>query len=223
MKTKLQKILTNKWSVASVGLCFAFGAYAASTPQLTQSITDGAKSLDIVDGSGAPVASPAAAFGALAFSFTNQTSTATNVFTATQKIRVSNPTSTATWTVNLGATNTATWTSGGNHYDFNDTTGSGYADGADTDTYGGQLTVDLSTPVVRAGVPDNTACPIANVSSGATDSFVEGSVDSIDLASGSASAPAYCRFDLTGVNLSQKIPASQPSGTYNLNMTVTVI
>lgn len=223
MKTKIQKIFTSQWSalILMVFALVATGAYAATTPTLNQTINAGAKSVDIVDGAGSPVASPSAAFGALSFSFNTQDATASNIFTASQKIRVSNPTSTATWTVSIaGSAANALWTDGGNTYDFNDT--AGYTDGGDTDTKGGQLTVDPSG-ATRVGVPDSTACPIANVTLGGSDSFTEGGVDSIDLLNGSASAPTFCRWDLTGVNLTQKIPAGQPSGSYAISMTVTII
>ena len=144
MKTKTmptgrraKNLISKKWLILAIILGFsgAVGVYAATTPQLNQTISDGAKSVDIVDSGGSTVASPSATFGALTFSFNTQDATSSNVFTSSQRIRVSNPTSTATWTVNIaGSASTALWTAGGNTYDFNDS--SGYTDGADTDTKG---------------------------------------------------------------------------------------
>lgn len=204
-------------AVAILAMLIGSGAYAATTPQLTQAIAEGAKSVDIVDAGGVTVASPAATFGALTFSFNTQDATASNVFNSAQRIRVANPTSTAVWSVNIAAsTPTAAWTSGGNTYDFNDT--AGYTDGADTDTKGGQLTVDPSAGVI-AGI---SGCATTNVTAGTSDAFVEGTNNSIDLFSGASGAATFCRWDFTGTNLSQKIPAGQPAGSYSLSMTVTI-
>jgi hypothetical protein len=212
------KISKKSLIVAFFGLVLGSGVvYAATTPQLNQTISDGAKSVDIVDAGGVPVASPSATFGALSFSFNTQDATASNIFTSAQRIRVSNPTSTATWSVNIaGSAPTAVWTAGGNTYDFNDT--SGYTDGADTDTKGGQLTVDPSAGTI-AGV---SGCATTNVTAGTSDSFVEGTTNSIDLFSGAAGASTYCRWDFTGANMTQKIPAGQPSGSYSVALTVTI-
>jgi len=176
----------------------------------------GIKSIDIVDGSGNSVGSPSISFSSKNFSFDTQDATATFGISS-QKIRVDNETSTATWTANLaGSATTATWTSGSNHYDFND--GSGYTDGADADSYGGQMTVDPSTGTI-AGV---SGCSTSNVSVGASDSFVEGTNNSIDLFSAAAGASTPCKWDLTGVSLTQKIPASQPAGSYAINLVLTI-
>lgn len=219
MQNKKQSIINRKWLYLAtiLGFMSAVGAYAATTPQLNQTISDGARSVDIVDAGGSPVASPTANFGALTFSFDTQDATSTGIFTASQKIRVSNPTSTATWSVNIaGSAPTALWTAGGNTYDFNDS--SGYTDGADTDSKGGQMTIDPSGATI-AGV---SGCSTSNVTAGASDSFIETTNNSIDLFSGASGAATYCRWDLTGVNLTQKIPAGQPSGSYALSMTITV-
>lgn len=217
MKTKN---VVNRKSLIIAALALLLGssaAYAATTPQLNQTISDGAKSVDIVDAGGVTVASPSATFGALSFSFNTQDATATNVFTAAQKIRVSNPTSTATWSVNIAASApTAVWTAGGNTYDFNDT--SGYTDGVDTDTKGGQMTIDPSAGTI-AGV---SGCANTNVTAGTSDSFIETTNNSIDLFNGASGASTYCRWDFTGTNLTQKIPAGQPSGSYSLSMTITI-
>ena len=191
-----------------------------------QSITAGSLSMDIVDDDGASVGSPSVDFAEKSFSFDTQDSKGYFAPTGAkeERIRVSNPTGTATWVVNLGAVSTASWTDGSKHYDFNDA--GGYTDdGAttDADSYGGQMTVDPSGGT-QSGVPSSTACPITNVSVGSEDSFVEGSKNSIDIFTAASGAPTYCRFDYVGVadNITQKIPAGQAAGSYSLSMTVTV-
>lgn len=219
MKTK--KIISlMKVAIASIIVTMPIAVaniYAANTPQFNQTISEGAKSVDIVDAGDVTVASPAVAFSAANFSFNTQDTTGT-LGAAAAKIRIANPTSTATWTVNLAASApSAVWTAGGNTYDFNDT--NGYTDGADTDTKGGQMVVNPAGGTL-AGV---SGCATTNVNKGTSDSFVEGSMDSIDLVSGAAGATTFCRWDLTGVALTQKVPAAQAAGSYSMNMTLTVI
>lgn len=200
-------------------LSFITSAYvwANGTSSLNQTISDGTLATDIVDGSGNSVSSPSITFGSATFSFNTQDSTGT-LGTASQKIRVSNPTGTAAWTVNLAAsTTTDTWTNGTDTYDFND--GGGYTDGADTDSIGGQLTVDPSSGTLTA---TGSGCTTTNVSKGTSDSFVEGTLNSVDLMSATTGANTYCRWDLTGVGITQKIPAAQKSGAYTINMVLTV-
>jgi hypothetical protein len=224
MNKKIEKSLeiSQKSLITAFVFCVLIWAqtyvYASNQSEFDQTISAGSLSVDIVDGSGNTVGSPAAAFASKSFSFDTQTSAGT-FGTASQKIRASNPTATDTWTVNLaGSATTATWTSGSNHYDFNDSNGSGYTDGADTDSYGGQITVDPSGGTI-AGV---SGCSTSNVSVGASDSFVEGSTDSIDLMSATTGAATSCRWDLTGVALSQKIPAAQTAGSYALTMVLSI-
>lgn len=190
---------------------------ANNQTQLAQSISEGIKSIDIVDGTGTTVASPGANFGALAFSFNTQTGTGT-LGTASEKIRVSNPSSANTWTASIaGSSTTASWTAGANHYDFNDT--SSYTDGGDSDSYGGQLTVNPSVGTL-AGV---SGCATSNVSLGSNNAFAEGTTDSITVASASAGAPAFCRWDITGVGLSQAVPAGQAAGSYTVSLALSIL
>lgn len=213
-----KSVISIRWLVLATISIFVSGSavFAANTPTLNQTINAGSLSVDIVDDSGNTVGSPSVAFSAANYSFDNQDGTGT-LGTASEKIRVYNPTSTETWTVNLaGSATTALWTDGGNTYDFND--GSGYSDGGDTDAKGGQMTINPSAGTL-AGV---SGCATTNVSKGASDSFIEGSVNSIDLMSAAAGAATFCRWDLTGVALTQKIPASQPAGSYSISMTMTI-
>ncbi len=208
--------------LVTLGLLSSIGVVlAANTTTLSQTITNGTLAVDIVDAGGTTVASPSVTFGSTTFSFSSQTTTGT-LGTASQKIRTSNPTSTATWGVALAATSgpTSLWTSGGNTFDFNDT---GATDtGVDVDTKGGQLT--WSGGGTFAGVPDSTACPTTGLSIASSTPYLEGTTNSISVLTGGASATTFCRWDYTSAstNLSQVIPSSQPSGTYTLGMTLTI-
>lgn len=195
----------------------AIKASASNQSQLNQSINDGVRSIDIVDAGGTTVASPSVAFSGATFSFNTQDTTGTLGVSA-QRIRVYNPTSTVTWTASVaGSAITANWTTGSAYYDFND--GSGYTDGGDADSYGGQLLV-APTGGTLAGV---SGCSTSNVSLGANSAFNQGTVDSITLASGAAGAASYCRWDVTNIGLTQRIPASQTSGSYAVNLVLSII
>ena len=198
---------------------FSFGSIsllAADTTQLSQVISDGTLDIAIVDSSGVTVSSPAVSFTAASFAFTPATTTAT-LGASAERLRVSNPTGTATWSLALAATSgsTASWSDGSDNMDFNDPSYS--EDGPDADSLGGRLAVDPSGGTI-AGV---SGCSVSNVSLGSASAFDEGVTDSITLFSASASASTYCRWDLTGVSMSQSIPTSQAGGTYTLDMTLT--
>jgi hypothetical protein len=221
-KTQKSSEISQKSLMVAFVFCVLIWAqthvYASNQSEFDQTINAGSLSVDIVDGSGNTVGSPSVSFASKSFSFDTQTSAGT-LGTASEKIRAANPTATDTWTVNLaGSATTASWTSGSDHYDFNDANGSGYTDGADADSVGGQLTVDPSGGTIT-GV---SGCSTSNVSVGASDSFVEGSTNSIDLMSATTGAATSCRWDLTGVSLSQKIPAAQNAGSYALTMVLSI-
>jgi len=223
MKTKNKKRavkLTKRLLIITVGFIFSVGAqvWAADNSQLNQVISAGTSSVDIVDAAGTTVGSPAVTFGALTFDFDTQDSTGT-LGTSSERIRASNPTSTAVWTANLaGSATTAVWTDGAsNTYDFNDV--NGYTDGADDDTVGGQMTVDPSGGAI-AGV---SGCSTDNITVGASDSYNEETVDDIDLMSAASGAATFCRWDLTGVGLSQGIPAGQDAASYSITMNLTIL
>jgi hypothetical protein len=200
-------------------LLVGINASASNQSELSQTISDGSLSVDIVDGAGSPVASPSVTFGGLSFSFSTQDGTGT-LGTASEQIRAYNPTSGEVWSVNMAATSgaTALWNDGGsNDYDFNDS--SSYTDGGDADGVGGQLNVDPLTSSSIAGVG---TCTTTNVSAGTADAFDEGTTDSIDLMSAAAGSDQYCRWDMTGIDLLQEIPAAQVSGTYTIDMTMSI-
>ena len=218
-RKKWLRLVKNSVIITAV-FVFLVGMQVLANNQATmnQAINDASKSVDIVDGSGVSIANPSIAFGALTYSFDTQNGTAT-FGTASQKIRASNPTSVNTLTVSLaGSSPTALWSDGTHSYDFND--GNGYTDGADTDSVGGQMTVDPSAGTL-AGV---SGCATSNVSKGDSASFAEGTKNSIDLITSTANdANKFCRWDLTGVALTQKIPAGQASGgTYSITLVLSI-
>jgi hypothetical protein len=216
--------MKNKKNIAKIGILATIffllptmKALASNQSQLNQSISDGTRSIDIVDAGGTTVASPSVSFNSASFSFDTQDTTAV-LGVASQRVRIFNPTSTATWTASIaGSAPTASWTAGSNHYDFND--GSSYTDGADADSYGGQLLINPAGATL-AGV---SGCATTNVSLGGSSAFSEGSTDSITIASGASGAPTYCRWDITNIGLTQRIPASQASGSYSLNLVLSIV
>lgn len=183
----------------------------------------GTLDVDIVDGSGAAVANPLVSFGLLTPSLACQQSSAT-LGTSIQKIRLSNGSASNGWSVSIAATagSTALWSSGaGGRYDFNDGSGSpaGCGDGADGDSYAGQLSVNPSV----ATITPMSGCSATGVTKGSNATFSEGAVNSIALLSASSSASMYCYWDMTSIPLSQRVPASVPVGTYTLDLTITAV
>lgn len=219
---KYKIIFNNVDKISIIAVVFLLGvgiAMASDTTQLSQSIS-GTLDVQIVDASGNAVSSPNVAFDAKSFSMTFQTSAAT-LGTSTERLRVTNPSGTTdTWTLNVAATSgaTAIWSNGSSTYDFNDAT-AGAGDGADADSIGGQLTINPSAGTI-AGVSGTAT---ANVSLGTSDSFVQATTDSIDLVSAAVGAQKPGQWDLTGVSLSQSIPAAQATGSYNLELALTAI
>lgn len=178
-------------------------------------------STDIVDGSDVSITNPSVTFPTLNRSFSCVTNTG-QLSSATQKIRVTNTTTTPGWSLSIAPTSggSALWTKGGTpaaYYDFNDSGGAGCTD-SDGDGYGGQLSV---VPT-GATITPQSGCSTTGVSLlGSTTGFTGPSA--ITLASGSASTPFYCYWDIIGLSLSQKVPASQAAGTYNVGLTITVV
>lgn len=187
-------------------------AMASNAPTFNQTVNAGTLTFDILQSDGAtPVASPSVAFTALNRSFSCQTNTAT-LGDTNNKMYVTNFATNNTWNISIAATTgqTATWTAGSNTYKFNDATGSGCTNG--------QLTVDPSVATVNLDC--NSACTAAAITKGASTAFVSGTANSVTLMS-SSNGTAWKGY-LTGVGLSQKIPASQPAGSYSLPMTITL-
>ncbi len=197
--------------------------FASSTSNFTQTINGGTLAVDIVDASYVTVASPTVAMSTATFSFACQTIAGT-FGTATEQIYVQNPDAADNgWVVSLAASaTTAVWDSAGTDFDFNDPTSSGCTDGADADSFGGQMTVDPAAGTLAVG--QCASCVTTNVTKGSSSAFSEGSVDSITVLTGAAASNDIGDWKLTGVSVSQKIPAEQPAAAdYDINMVLSIV
>lgn len=209
-----------------LALGFVSPAQAAPTTDLTQVINAGTLVTDILDASRVAVTSPSVAMSAKNFSFTCQSggSASTGLFgTNTQRIYVTNPGAANNgWTLTLAATSgaTARWQNTGatSFIDFNDAGTGGCADSGDTDTTGGQLTVD---PSVSTLTTDCTSCTTTGVTKGSSTAYVEGTTNSVTLLNAGASSEDNWRGYLTGASMSQVIPAETVATSYTLNLTLT--
>ncbi len=164
--------------------------------------------------------------GAKTFSFTCLTggSASTGTFgTASQQIYIKNPDAADNgWTIALAASApTAFWDSAGTDYDFNDSTSSGCGDGGDADTLKGQLTVDPSVGTLAVGTC--ASCVTTSITKGSSAAFVQSTTDSVTLLTAAAGSDDIGDWKLTGVSLSQTIPAEQAAASdYNINFTLSV-
>ena len=206
---KVEKIAENilVLGIILVGLAVFGSVWAASTSTFSQSITAGTLSVDIVDAAGDSVGSPSVSFPSYSFSYAVGTSTAT-FGTASEKMRVSNPTLTDTWSLSFAPTGTqAIWykTTGGASYTYKD-----------ADHLTGTMEVDPNAGTVT-GV---NGCSTSNISKGSA-TYFSPSTESVTLLTASAGAQTSCQWDFTGVTIDQEIPASQEAGTYQLGMTLT--
>ncbi len=213
--------------VAAVAIVATSGAavYAANNSNLSQQINTGTLSTDIMNASRVAVATPGVTMTAKNFSFDCQNagnaSTGT-LGTNTERLYVTNPDGADNgWTLTIAATAaTSRWQNTGatSFIDFNDPTTSGCADGADTDTTPGQLTLN---PAAGTITTDCTSCTNTSVTAGTSGSFNQGTLDSITLINAAAASNDVWRGYLTGVGVSQVIPAETPADTYTLNLTLT--
>lgn len=205
MKKKLVVLGVSALAIAT--LVVPAAAYAATTAnsQLSQAITAGVLSTDIRDASNVVVASPSFTLSSVAASTTQQTATGT-FGTASQRISVDNPGGANNgWTLALNATTpgTGTWTSGGNSYAYNGTAAAGQltinpAAGTITPVTGGATGVTKGTSAAFTGTTPITLVTAANTAATIWNGYI------------------------TGIGVSQTIPAAQPIGTYTLNLTQTV-
>ncbi len=192
------------------------GSFPISFGETT--LSGGSLAVDIVDDTGISVSTPSVSMSTVPFSFVWQT-TSGSLGASSQKIRISNDSGNNLWTLSVAPTSgtNSLWTSAAGSYDFNDNQ-SGASDGPDGDNFGGQLTV---RPQLANVTPKN-GCNNNGLSVGSEASYIEGSVDSITLASTNSSAAIGCYWDLTNIGLSQSIPSQQPTSNYSLNITITI-
>lgn len=222
------KIYNKNIKITALGvlltLTVSSAALAASNPTLTQTITAGVLSTDILDASRNPVASPSVAMSAKAFGFDCQTgvdSSSGTLGTNTQRLYVNNPSGANNgWTLTMAATSgpTSTWSNGGatNKFDFNDP--SACTDGADADTQSGQLSLD---PSVGTLTTDCSSCTTTGVTKGSSSAFSQGVTDSLTVLSAAAGSDDVWRGYLTDGSIKQVIPGETPADSYTINLTLT--
>jgi len=196
---------------------------AANNTNVTQAINAGTLTTDIRDASRNPIASPTFALAATTFSFNCQTTTGT-IGSSSQRLYVDNPGAANngfTLTIAATAGATATWANGGvtQTFDFNDPTGAGCTDGGDADSKGGQLQLDASASTLTA---DCSTCSTTGLTKGSSTAFSQAVTDSITLLTAASGSDDVGRWYLTGIGVSQTIPAEQPNDNYTINLTVTV-
>ncbi len=210
------------------GLGGATYVLASGTSNFTQTINAGTLAVDIVDGSYVTVGSPTMAMTAATFSFACQTVTG-SFGTASQVIYVANPDAADNgWTVSLAAQTPATdiWDGAASDFDYNDGGGSGCTDTVhanDTDSVGGQMTVNPAAGTLAVG--QCSSCVVTNVTKGSSAAFdaVTGPINTITILTGAASSDDIGDWKLTGVSISQKIPAEQPAASdYDINMVLSI-
>ncbi len=185
----------------------------------TASASGGTLVVDAVDGSGNLVALPSVQMDPGSVQITYQAVGGT-LGTATEKIRISNSTAGASWNMTMAATfgNTSYWDGATADYDFNDPTAIAFDGAGDPDLLGGQLTVDP----VSATLTPQAGCSNTGLSLGSIGSFNQDVTDDITLLTAGGTTPINCYLDLTGVGLSQTVPAGQSAQSYSLPMTLTV-
>jgi hypothetical protein len=204
-------------------LVLVTAVYASATSNFTQIINGGTLAIDIVNASYVTVASPSFAMANATFSFACQ-STDGNFGEAAQQIYVVNPDASDTgWVASLAASAvTAVWDSAGTDFDFNDPTTAGCADGGDTDSLAGQMTVDPSVGTLAIGACGT--CTVTGITKGTSSAYNQGTVDSITILNAAAGSDDIGDWTLQGVDIDQTIPAQQPAAAdYDINMVLSII
>jgi hypothetical protein len=181
----------------------------------------GPLSINIVDSGGTPIGSPTVSFPTVNTTINCQTNSSV-LGVSNAKIRVDNATANPQWNLTIAATGGATsnWNNGaGANYDFNDPNTSGCGDGADADSFAGQLSIN---PSVGTSTPE-AGCANTGLSFGSSSAFNQGTVDSITLLTAGATAQTNCYWDITGIAMDQKIPQEQINGSYSIDFTISAI
>jgi len=187
-------------------------AHASSTTILTQTLNPGSVSMDIVDALYESVVSPVVAMGTKTAGSGCQ-SVSETLGTPTQQIYGINSESGVSWNINLVASAvTDLWTSSTGTIDYNDPAGDGCT--------GGQMTVNPSVATLTKG--QCASCGTGGLTLGTAASFSQGVTDSITILSGEIGPGDTGDWKLTGVAISQKIPANKPAGNYVIKMVLTI-
>jgi photosystem II stability/assembly factor-like uncharacterized protein len=173
---------------------------------LAQDITPGTLSTDVRDASNNLVANPSFALsGIIASTSSSQTAIGT-LGTASQRLSVDNPAAADggfSVTINATVPGTGTWSNGTNSYAYNGTASTGL------------LSIDPSIGTWTARVGTTTA-----LSKGVAASF-SGNTP-VTLVVASSVLENIWNGYVTGIGLSQSIPAGTPAGSYTLSVTHTV-
>lgn len=182
----------------------------------------GALSINIVDTGGTTIASPTLSFPSIDRKISCQNNSSV-LGVSNAKIRVTNGTLNPQWNLTIAATGgaTANWNNGaGANYDFNDPNNSGCGDGADADSFAGQLSIN---PSIGTSTP-SSGCNNTGLSFGSSSAFNQGIVDSITiLTAGSTAGVSGCYWDITGIGMDQTIPQEQSNGAYSIDFTISAI
>lgn len=197
--------------LVAAGVVLSYGAtvfaQSASETELTQVINAGTLHTDIVDGSGS-VTAPTVAMSITDTSVAEQTTTG-QYGTSGERIYINNPGAADNgWNLTVAASGgpTALWQDGTKTFDYNDP-------GA-----AGQLTLDPSVSTITPVSPGT----LTGITKGTSAAFVQGTTDAITLASAGASSGNVWEGSITGIGVSQKIPASQEPGQYKIKLTQTL-
>lgn len=206
-----QKKITGGLTAVVIFAAMAPAVHGATTAtsNLTQTINAGVLHTDVRDGSNAVVASPSFAMTAGTVSTSSQQTVTGTFGTATQRISVDNPGASNTgFTLAIAATGgtTATWTDGSKTYPFNAATAAA-----------GQLTINATPGTITALVGTTTG-----IAKGTSGTFSSGSNTPIQLLNAGATSDDVWNGYLTGVSVSQTIPAATPAGSYTFGLTQTV-
>ena len=84
------------------------------------------------------------------------------------------------------------------------------------------MTVDASVGTLATG--DCAGCSTTGITLGASDSFEEGTTNSITLLTAASGANDIGDWTVQDIDISQTIPAEQPAATdYDINMTLSIL
>lgn len=207
----IYKFITGSLAVAGVAvLGITATTYADDVTELTQVIDAGVLSTDVIDASGNTVANPTITFPVKTQEASVQTSNATYP-SGTNRALVSNPGATSAWRLQLQAEDGegALWErdGGGATFDYNGTAAQG------------QMTIDATSGTATLATLHGTATGITQQASPQAFAAAPNHVLDILTASGGVMWEGY----LTGINISQTIPAGQAAGTYRINLLQTVV
>jgi len=221
-KNTVKKLFILPFLALFIASSLSIAAYALSELSVSVSISGAGRYISILGGDSVAITdtfaldTDAVAFNATALQEVNIGLAADDGY-----IAVTNPTASAgAWTLAIAASApTAKWSNDGASLfmDFNDAdTG---ADGVDTDTVGGRLTIDMTSAAVTALGSGGTT---GVTSPGDVQSFAEGTKDSITLMAGGETAEAASAWKLTGIDFIQIVPAAQAAETYTIDLTLTL-